>query len=289
MADEVSAEEQVRSVELRIPPGPRLGDKVVHVRNLKKAYGDQVLFEDLTFDLPPQAKLGVIGGNGRGKTTLLRLILGEEAPDAGHVEIGSTVVTSVIEQSRDSLDDTKTVFENVTEGNQILPFGRTTMDARAYVARFNFKGEDQARTLGECSGGMRNRVLLARMLRKPATSWTGSPLTFSPSKKAATSCFTRATTSPTSGTRARPSTTRAVPTGSSRAGSGREGRARPAVRPTWAKPGAHQPLTASASTEGHAINVRDGLAVRPAVAQSPSAAIDEQSATRHRGPLRRAP
>ena len=168
MADEVSAEEQVQSVELRIPPGPRLGEKVVHVRNLKKGYGEHLLFEDLTFDLPPQAKLGVIGGNGRGKTTLLRLILGEEAPDAGHVEIGSTVVTSVIEQSRDSLDDTKTVFENVTEGNQILPFGRTTMDARAYVARFNFKGEDQARTLGECSGGMRNRVLLARMLRKPA-------------------------------------------------------------------------------------------------------------------------
>ncbi|MFT5464328.1 MAG: sulfate-transporting ATPase, partial [Planctomycetota bacterium] len=123
--------------------------------------------EGLSFDIPPQAKLGVIGGNGRGKTTLLRLILGEEEPDAGSVEVGSTVVTSVIEQSRDSLDDHKTVFENITEGNLILPFGRTTMDARAYVSRFNFKGEDQARTLGECSGGMRNRVLLARMLRKP--------------------------------------------------------------------------------------------------------------------------
>ncbi len=168
LADQVSAEEQVQSVELRIPTGPRLGDKVVHVRDLKKGYGDRVLFEGLTFDIPPQAKLGVIGGNGRGKTTLLRLILGEEQPDAGSVEIGSTVVTSVIEQSRDSLDDHKTVFENITEGNLILPFGRTTMDARAYVSRFNFKGEDQARTLGECSGGMRNRVLLARMLRKPA-------------------------------------------------------------------------------------------------------------------------
>lgn len=168
MADDVSAEEQVQSLEMRIPPGPRLGDKVVYLRNLKKAYGDRVLFEGLTLDIPPQAKIGVIGGNGRGKTTLLRLILGEEEPDEGHVEIGSTVVTSVIEQSRDSLDDSKTVFENVTEGNQLLPFGRTTMDARAYVARFNFKGEDQARTLGECSGGMRNRVLLARMLRKPA-------------------------------------------------------------------------------------------------------------------------
>ena len=168
LADQVSAEEQVRSVELRIPTGPRLGDKVVHVRDLKKGYGDRVLFEDLSFDIPPQAKLGVIGGNGRGKTTLLRLILGEEEPDAGRVEIGSTVVTSVIEQSRDSLDDHKSVFENITEGNQLLPFGRTTMDARAYVSRFNFKGEDQARILGECSGGMRNRVLLAKMLRKPA-------------------------------------------------------------------------------------------------------------------------
>jgi len=168
MADQVSAEEQVKSVELRIPTGPRLGDKVVHVRDLKKGYGDRVLFEGLSFDIPPQAKLGVIGGNGRGKTTLLRLILGEEEPDAGRVEIGSTVVTSVIEQSRDSLNDHKSVYDNITEGNLILPFGRTTMDARAYVSRFNFKGEDQARILGECSGGMRNRVLLARMLRKPA-------------------------------------------------------------------------------------------------------------------------
>ncbi|MFT5689422.1 MAG: sulfate-transporting ATPase [Planctomycetota bacterium] len=167
LADQVSAEEQVQAVEMRIPTGPRLGEKVVHVRDLKKGYGDHVLFEGLSFDIPPQAKLGVIGGNGRGKTTLLRLILGEEEPDAGSVEVGSTVVTSVIEQSRDSLDDHKTVFENITEGNLILPFGRTTMDARAYVSRFNFKGEDQARTLGECSGGMRNRVLLARMLRKP--------------------------------------------------------------------------------------------------------------------------
>ena len=168
LADEVSAEEQVQSVELRIPTGPRLGEKVVHLRGLKKGYGDRVLFEGLDLEIPPQAKLGVIGGNGRGKTTLLRLILGEEEPDEGHVEIGPTVVISVIEQSRDSLDDSKTVFENITEGNQLLPFGRTTIDARAYVSRFNFKGEDQARTLGECSGGMRNRVLLARMLRKPA-------------------------------------------------------------------------------------------------------------------------
>jgi len=168
LADQVSAEEQVQSVEMRIPTGPRLGEKVVHIRDLKKSYGDRVLFEGLNFDIPPQAKLGVIGGNGRGKTTLLRLILGEEEPDAGRVEIGSTVVTSVIEQSRDSLNDSKSVFENITEGNQILPFGRTTMDARAYVSRFNFNGEDQARILGECSGGMRNRVLLARMLRKPA-------------------------------------------------------------------------------------------------------------------------
>lgn len=162
------AEDQADSIELRIPPGPRLGDKVINVRDLKKGYGDRVLFEGLNFDLPPQAKLGVIGANGRGKTTLLRLILGLEEPDAGVVEIGSTVEISFIEQSRTVLDDDASVFQNITDGNEVLPFGARTIDARGYVARFNFKGEDQQRLLGECSGGMRNRVLLAKMLREPA-------------------------------------------------------------------------------------------------------------------------
>ncbi|MFT7670939.1 MAG: sulfate-transporting ATPase [Planctomycetota bacterium] len=168
MAAERDADQQPSAVELRIPPGPRLGDKVLKIEGLKKGYGDRVLFEDLTLDLPPQAKLGVIGGNGRGKTTLLRLILGEEQPDQGSIEIGSSVVIRVIEQSRESLDDNASIFQNITDGNLILPFGKTTMDSRAYVARFNFSGEDQQRLLGECSGGMRNRVLLAKMLRHPA-------------------------------------------------------------------------------------------------------------------------
>ena len=167
MAQE-KAEDQAESIELRIPPGPRLGDKVLEVRDLKKGYGDRVLFEDLSFEVPPQAKLGIIGANGRGKTTLLRVALGLEEPDAGEVKIGSTVEISFVEQSRTVLEDDKTVFQNITDGNEILPFGNRSIDARGYVARFNFKGEDQQRLLGECSGGMRNRVLLAKMLREPA-------------------------------------------------------------------------------------------------------------------------
>ncbi len=167
MAQE-KAEDQAESIELRIPPGPRLGDKVLEVRDLKKGYDGRVLFEDLTFDVPPQAKLGIIGANGRGKTTLLRVALGIEEPDAGTAKLGSTVQVSFVEQSRTILNDEETVFQNITDGNELLPFGARTIDARGYVARFNFKGEDQQRLLGECSGGMRNRVLLAKMLREPA-------------------------------------------------------------------------------------------------------------------------
>ncbi|MCB9911194.1 MAG: energy-dependent translational throttle protein EttA [Planctomycetes bacterium] len=162
------AEDQLESIELRIPPGPRLGDKVLEVRDLSKGYGGRMLFEGLTFEVPPQAKLGVIGPNGMGKTTLIRLIIGKEKPDAGEITIGSTVEISVVDQSRTELDDEATVFQNITDGNEVLPFGTKTIDARAYVARFNFKGEDQQRSLKECSGGMRNRVLLAKMLREPA-------------------------------------------------------------------------------------------------------------------------
>jgi len=168
LAAELKADEQADALDLRIPPGPRLGDKVVEVRGLRKAYGDHLLFDDLTFDVPPQGRLGVIGANGRGKSTLVRIIMGREAPDEGEVSIGSTVEMTFIDQSRTVLDDTKTVFENITDGNDLLPFGSRTIDSRAYVARFNFKGEDQQRLLGECSGGMRNRVLLAKMLREPA-------------------------------------------------------------------------------------------------------------------------
>ena len=158
-------EDAVDSIELEIPPGDRLGDKVIEVRDLNKAYGDKVLIKDLTFDLPPGAILGVVGANGMGKTTLIRMILGKEAPDSGEVMIGPTVKVTYLDQSRAILDDEKTVYENITEGNDLIPYGSATMEGRAYVARYNFRGEDQQKILGECSGGMRNRVLLARMLR----------------------------------------------------------------------------------------------------------------------------
>ena len=162
------ADEQLESIDLRIPPGPRLGDKVIEVNGISKSFGDRTLFEDLTFSLPPGAILGVVGANGMGKTTLLKILLGKEQPDSGTVSMGSTVELTYLDQSRMILDDEKTVYENITEGNDQIPFGSKTIDSRAYVARFNFKGEDQQKLLGECSGGMRNRVLLARMLKHGA-------------------------------------------------------------------------------------------------------------------------
>tara|TARA_R110002126_G_scaffold19349_3_gene72517 strand:+ start:1819 stop:3489 length:1671 start_codon:yes stop_codon:yes gene_type:complete len=162
------AEDQADSLDLRIPPGPRLGDKVVDITDLKKGYNGVTLFENLSFQVLPQAKLGVIGANGLGKSTLMKIIMGMETPDAGTISIGSTVEISFVDQSRTVLNDEDTVFKNITDGNEILAFGSRTIDSRAYVARFNFKGEDQQRPLGECSGGMRNRVLLAKMLREPA-------------------------------------------------------------------------------------------------------------------------
>ena len=162
------AEDQAESLDLRIPPGPRLGDQVVEVHGLKKAYGERVLFEDLNFSVPPQAKLGVIGANGVGKTTLMRILMGTEEADEGEATVGSTVQMTYVDQSRTVIDDSLSVWENITEGNEQLPFGARTIDSRAYVARFNFRGEDQQKKLGECSGGMRNRVLLAKMLREPA-------------------------------------------------------------------------------------------------------------------------
>ena len=162
------AQEQLDAVELAIPPGPRLGDKVIVFKDVTKGYGGRTLIKKLNLDLPPGGILGVVGPNGMGKTTMLRMILGQEQPDEGTVEIGSTVQLTYLDQSRLVLDDAKTVYENITEGNTVIPFGNITLDGRAYVARFQFKGEDQQKLLGECSGGMRNRVLLARMLRSPA-------------------------------------------------------------------------------------------------------------------------
>ncbi len=118
--------------------------------------------------MPPGGILGIIGANGQGKTTLLKMITGREKPDQGKVDVGATVKMVWLDQSRTVLDDAKTVYDNITEGNPQIPFGNKILDGRAYVARFNFKGEDQQKLLGECSGGMRNRVLLAKMLREPA-------------------------------------------------------------------------------------------------------------------------
>ncbi len=162
------AEEQLESVDLRIPPGPRLGDKVIEVKGVSKGFGGRTLIQDLSFDMPPGAILGIVGANGMGKTTLLRMILGQEKPDSGTVALGPTVRLTYLDQSRLVLDDSRTVYQNVTEGNDLIPFGNKTLDGRAYLARFNFKGDDQQKLLGECSGGMRNRVLLARMLKHPA-------------------------------------------------------------------------------------------------------------------------
>ncbi|MCY3000783.1 MAG: energy-dependent translational throttle protein EttA [Planctomycetota bacterium] len=162
------AEDAIDVVELRIPPGPRLGDKVIHFKGVSKAYGDRVLLNKLTFEMPPGSILGVVGANGVGKSTTLKMIMGKEKPDSGTVDIGSTVMLRYLDQSRAILDDQKSVYDNITEGNPQIPYGGKVLDGRAYVARFNFKGEDQQKLLGECSGGMRNRVLLAKMLREPA-------------------------------------------------------------------------------------------------------------------------
>jgi len=162
------AELQADAVELRIPPGPRLGDKVIEFVKVSKGFGERELIRELSFELPPGGILGVVGANGVGKTTLLRMILGQEEPDSGRIQMGTTVLLRYLDQSRAILDDSRSVYENITEGNPQIPFGNRVLDARAYLARFNFKGEDQQKLLGDCSGGMRNRVLLAKMLREPA-------------------------------------------------------------------------------------------------------------------------
>jgi ATP-binding cassette ChvD family protein len=165
---EQKAEQALDSVELRIPPGPRLGDKVIRFNGVTKGFGERCLMKDLTWELPPGGILGVVGANGVGKSTMLKMVLGQEQPDSGSIEIGATVMLRYLDQSRTILDDSKSVFDNITEGNPQIPFGAKVLEGRAYVARFNFRGEDQQKLLGECSGGMRNRVLLAKMLREPA-------------------------------------------------------------------------------------------------------------------------
>ncbi len=152
-------------LEIAIPPGPRLGDTVIEVDHLRKGFGDRLLIEDLSFSLPRAGIVGIIGPNGAGKTTLFRMLTGEEAPDAGTVKIGDTVRLSAVDQSRDSLDADKTVYAEITGGVDHLKVGGREIHGRAYVASFNFKGSDQQKRVGDLSGGERNRVHLAKLLR----------------------------------------------------------------------------------------------------------------------------
>ena len=154
-----------RELEIAIPPGPRLGDQVIDVKGLRKGFGDKLLIEDLTFSLPKASIVGIIGPNGAGKTTLFRMLVGQDPPDAGAVEIGSTVQMSYVDQSRDSLDATKTVFEEITHGVEQIKVGNREVPARAYVSSFNFRGTDQQKLVGQLSGGERNRVHLAKLLQ----------------------------------------------------------------------------------------------------------------------------
>ncbi len=156
---------QIENVEIYIQPGPRLGDVVVEARNLRKAYGDKLLIDDLNFTLPRGGIVGVIGPNGAGKTTLFRMMTGQEKPDDGTLRLGETVKLGYVDQSRDSLSPNKTVHDEISGGEEEITLGKRTVPSRAYVSWFNFKGRDQQRLVGELSGGERNRVHLAKLLR----------------------------------------------------------------------------------------------------------------------------
>ena len=164
-AEAQAADKGADKLEIAIPPGPRLGDTVIEVKNLTKAYGDRLLIEDFSFSLPPAGIVGIIGPNGAGKTTLFRMIVGQEAPDSGTVTIGDTVQMSYVDQSRDTLNSTSSVYEEITGGAEVLKLGSREIHGRAYVASFNFKGSDQQKLVGELSGGERNRVHLAKILK----------------------------------------------------------------------------------------------------------------------------
>lgn len=154
--------------EIYIPPGQRLGDIVIRAEGLRKAFGDRLLYEDLTFDVPAGAIVGIIGPNGAGKTTLFRMIVGQDTPDVGSLTVGSTVDLAYVDQSRDSLDGNKTVWQEISEGNDLLQLGDRTVNSRAFVSRFNFGGTDQQKKISMLSGGERNRVHLAKMLKSGA-------------------------------------------------------------------------------------------------------------------------
>lgn len=157
--------EKLAELQLYIPPGPRLGDVVIEAKNVKKAYGDKLLFDNLNFSLPRGGIIGVIGPNGAGKTTLFRMITGQEKPDSGEFKVGSTVKLAYVDQNRDVLDNNKTVFQEVGGGQDVVMVAGREMNARAYVSRFNFQGDTQQKKVGDLSGGERNRVLMAKVLQ----------------------------------------------------------------------------------------------------------------------------
>jgi len=152
--------------EIYIPPGPRLGDKVIEVRNLRKTFGDRLLFDNVSFTVPKGSIVGIIGANGMGKSTLFKLLMGIEQPDGGEVEVGETVKLSYVDQSRDDLDGSKTVWEEISDGHDIMRIGTYEVPSRSYVGRFNFKGSDQQKFVKDLSGGERNRLHLAKLLKQ---------------------------------------------------------------------------------------------------------------------------
>jgi ATPase subunit of ABC transporter with duplicated ATPase domains len=158
-------QERNETNEIYIPPGPRLGDLVVEAQGIKKAFGDKLLFENLDFKLPPGGIVGIVGPNGAGKTTLFRMLVGTEKPDAGTLRLGDTVKIAYVDQSRDSLSANKTVWEEISDGLDNIQVGTYQTGSRGYVARFNFRGADQQKLVGELSGGERNRVHLAKLLK----------------------------------------------------------------------------------------------------------------------------
>ena len=175
-----SFEDKPDELEIQIPSGQHLGELVIEAKNLHKAFGDKVLIDDISFRLPAGGIVGIIGPNGAGKTTLFRMMTGQETPDSGEIRIGDTVDLGYVDQSRDALEADKTVFEEISGGHETLVMGGRNIAARAYVARFNFKGSDQEKKVGNLSGGERNRVHLQNCCDKVAMSccWTSRPTTW---------------------------------------------------------------------------------------------------------------
>ena len=162
---EQEQKDKLQEIEIPIPPGPRLGDLVVEADGLKKGFGDKLLFEDLSFKLPPGGIVGIIGGNGAGKTTLFRMLVGQESPDAGELKVGETVKFAYVDQNRDTLEPDAKVWEEIADGADTIEVGKRSIPARSYAAAFGFTGSDQQKLVGSLSGGERNRVQLAKLLK----------------------------------------------------------------------------------------------------------------------------